>query len=137
LLTAKLTHMEENPIHYVYHVTFSDGYETAFFSIETEIGWLDQRGRIEYARAIRDDLHAIIGFKPGDEIHCFQMTVGENSVSVWVNGGKGNSYTVYYGGDYRFNLRKTDRWEYSSLRKGNTIDTRVVNEVVKRMDALK
>lgn len=113
-LTARLTDIEDHPINFVYHVSFSDGYKSSFCSIEHEIGFVDENPQEKaYANAIREDLKSIAGFSLDREFYCIPMNKNSTGANVWVKQDldKPNTYSIYNKGEYCFTVAKTDnKW---------------------------
>jgi len=113
-LTAKLTHIEDHPINFVYHLSFSNGYKTSFYSIEDELGFFEEgRGYSDYAKGVAGDLSCICGFRLDLELYSITMDESGENTNVWVkqDSEEKNKYSVYTPGDesdFRFYLIKTE-----------------------------
>jgi hypothetical protein len=113
-LTAKITHEEDNPINFVYHVSFSDGYKSSFHSIEHELGFYeDGKGNSDYVKGIRADLKCICGFSLDRELYCLTMDESGEGYNVWIKQDDDSiSYSIYSAGlknHFRFKVKKTDK----------------------------
>lgn len=116
-LSARLTHIEDNPVSFVYYVSFSDGYKTSFYSIEHELGFYEEgKGNSAYAKGIRGDLKSICGFRLDDELYCFPMDESGEGKNVWIKQDpdereKYSVYTPSQESTYRFTVvRKDGKW---------------------------
>jgi len=150
-LTATLTHVEENDHHYIYHVSFSDGYSSQFLCLEDDCAfgsWIDLKGESNrtrtdpcYAKAIADDLNALCGFSLNSEIHLIVLDLPhERNVNAWVlqDGSEPSIYSVYYKNDYRFTLERVGKsWKAYSRRQVNPekISELLVHFITSQIDA--
>lgn len=136
LLKAKLTHLEDNGLQFIYHICFSDGH-TASFVAPLEGGkWHNEGLASSYANAIKDDLNAFYGFRPSKPPICIRLKSDRGAFNVWVvpHVMKSLHYGVFYKGDYRFDVRKTGSWEANSLREPFFIDDEIAAIVCKNIE---
>lgn len=135
-LSAKVTHQEDNGIHFIYHISFSDGY-TASFVAPLEAGdWYDEKLASPYAKAIKDDLNTICGFLPSKPPFCIRLKSERASFNVWIvpHVRMALHYGIFYKGDYRFDVRKENNWEANSLRENSFIDGEIAALVCQNID---
>jgi hypothetical protein len=134
---ARITHQEDNRLQFIYHITFSDGYAASFVaSIESD-KWLDDAVSSKYAIAIKDDLNAICGFAPKKPPFCIRLKNDkEEAFNVWVvpHGFKPFHYSVFYRGDYRFDVRKSKSWEVRSVRENSDVNQQIATIVCRNID---
>jgi hypothetical protein len=124
-LVARLTHIEDHPINFVYHVNFSDGYKSSFCSLEHEIGFYDEnQSEKSYAAAIRNDLKSIVGFTLDREIYCIPMDQNSTGANVWIKRDLDDPkrFSVYNKGEYIFTVAKTDKgWHAGHVHPKETL----------------
>lgn len=136
-LKATLTHQEDNGIHFIYHISFSDGYTAAFVASMESDKWLDDAPFSKYALAIKDDLNAICGFLPKKPPFCIRLKNEKGEAfNVWIvpHVYKSCHYSIYYRGDYRFDVRKANTWEVRSVRDNRNINQEIAAMVCKNID---
>lgn len=141
LLTAVVDRQVEDPVNYVLHIRFSDGYAD-LFSLDTD-------GRITckqneskpYARAIRYDIVHVIGLDTKRFYHVFQYPVYGQMFNVWIIERRIQgelSYAVYYKQFYRFELVRMEfRWvPFTKSKLSIEIDRRLAVKVARLLDTL-
>ena len=141
LLTAMVDNQVEDPVNYVLHIHFSDGYADLFS--------LDPDGRITgtseeskpYASAIRYDIVHVIGLDTKRFYHVFQYPVDDQMINVWIieRTVQGElSYAVYYKQFYRFELiRMESKWvSFTKSKLQIGIDRVLADRVAKLLDTL-
>lgn len=135
-LTAKLTHQEDNGVQFIYRISFSDGHTASFVAPMQGGKWHNDAFSSPYAQAIRDDLDAICGFLPEKPPFCIRLKGEKDSFNVWVvpHVYKAFHYTVFYKGDYRFDLRKTEMWEAKSVREADAINQEIASIVCRNIE---
>jgi hypothetical protein len=135
VLKASLTHVEDNGVQFIYHISFSDGHVGSFMAPLEAGRWYDEGLSSAYAKAIHDDLNAFCGFLLNKPPFCIRLKSEKEAFNVWiVPSRKTAHYSVYYKGDYRFELRKKDCWEVNSVREGAFIDEAIASIVCKNID---
>ena len=109
-LIAKYLGEEENPIDNEFKFSFSDGHQTSFKRGEY-YDWLDTttgRGSL-YLEGVYGDLPNMFGFSAGCTGSCFTVDKDGSFFNVFVfdmtNSDGDEIKTVYYKGDYRFELK--------------------------------
>jgi hypothetical protein len=124
-LTASLTHIEDSPMHLIYFVKFSDGYQSRFMTSTSQNkgSLIDIEGKSpyhkkkdqRYAQAIAPDLSALLFYSPNRDLHLIVMDLPDAvDVNVWVVQHFDNptKYNVRYLNSYRFTRERTDHgWE--------------------------
>ncbi|MDQ3278213.1 MAG: hypothetical protein M3Q06_07795 [Bacteroidota bacterium] len=135
-LKAKITHQEDNGLQFIYHISFSDGHAATFVSPMEGGQWYNEQLASPYARAIRDDLNAFYGFLPAKPPICVRLKSDREAFNVWVvpHVMKALHYSVFYKGDYRFDVRKTGGWEANSVRENSVIDREIAAIVCKNIE---
>jgi hypothetical protein len=138
-LKAKITHQEDNGLQFIYHIAFSDGHKAAFVAPMEGGRWHDETLASPYAKAIHDDLNAVCGFLPRKPPFCIRLKSEKESFNVWVVPyiTRENQYSVFYKGDYRFDVRKAKLWEAKSVRENSFIDQEIASIVCRNIDSRK
>jgi hypothetical protein len=141
-LTARLTHIEENSINTIYHISFSDGYTSRFLAgtYDPRGVWIDLNPQLrkfpntglQYAQAITPDLNALNGFSPQRDVYLVVTDLpNSKNVNIWIlqEYDEPYIYSIYYQNDYRFTLERNGTgWEAYSRRQMNPVkpDVRLV-----------
>lgn len=134
-LLANITHQEDNGLQFIYHISFSDGHAATFVAPIEGGKWYDEKLASPYAQAIKDDLNAFCGFLPAKPPVCIRLKSNREAFNVWiVPQVKPLHYTVFYKGDYRFDVRKSGGWEANSVREGSIIDDEIAAIVCQNID---
>lgn len=135
-LMATLTHQEDNGLQFIYRVSFSDGHAASFVAPMQGGKWHDENFASPYAKAIEEDLDAICGFLPGRPPFCIRLRGEKGAFNVWIvpHVYKPFHYTVFYKGDYRFDLRKQTGWEANSVREGSSVNQEIASLVCRNID---
>lgn len=134
---ARITHIEDNGLQYIYHIGFSDGYSATFVASMESDKWLDDATSSKYALAIKDDLNAICGFSAKKPPFCIRLkNEKEDTFNVWIvpHGYKSYHYSVFYRGDYRFDVRKSKTWEARSVRENHDVNQQIAAIVCRNID---
>jgi hypothetical protein len=123
-LLATVLEEEFNPIQYVFRIGFSDGHEDSFHV--SEFGKVEgtKSNSAPYAKAIKNDLFALIGLDRSKFFHIFPEVINGIKTNVWVVENlteEGDQiFKVYYQGDYHFELKKGNgKWLSRSARVVN------------------
>ncbi|HEV7334133.1 MAG TPA: hypothetical protein VGN63_24080 [Flavisolibacter sp.] len=135
-LTAKITHQEDNGFQFIYHISFSDGHAASFVAPIEGGKWYDEKLASPYAKAIKDDLNAFCGFLPAKPPVCIRLKSERESFNVWIvpHVMKPLHYSIFYKGDYRFDVRKGANWEANSVRDSSVIDGEIAAIVCQNID---
>jgi hypothetical protein len=141
LLTAMADNQVKDPVKYILHIRFSDGYADQF-SIDSDgtvMGTTEESK--PYAKAIRYDIVHIIGLDTKRFYHVFQYPVYGQLVNVWIieRDIQGEiSYAVFYKQFYRFELvRMESRWvPFTKSKLQMEIDRKLANKVARLLDTL-
>ena len=133
---ASITHQEDNGLQFIYRITFSDGYSASFVAPMQAGQWHNEELASPYAKAVRDDLNAICGFLPGKPAFCIRLKSEKEAFNVWIvpHVFKPRHYTVFYKGDYRFDLRKDKVWQAKSVRENSDINQEIAALVCRNID---
>lgn len=134
-LLANITHVEDNGEQFIYRISFSDGYVASFVAPMQGGKWQDKNLASPYAKAIADDLNAFCGFLPSRPPLCLRLKGEKESFNVWVVPFvfKADHYSVFYKGDYHFDVRRTGVWEASSVRTDAIINREIASIVCKNL----
>lgn len=142
-LTAEVLGSEYHPIHFVYRVVFSDGFEDSFYILENGFVEGNKKHATPYAKALREELPNMISWFEGMFIGVFQYIINGVKANVWVIESESEEgehvFTVRYNNDYRFELKKkNDRWLSRTVRKVNPeiIDNKLAVNVGFFIDSL-
>lgn len=135
-IKARITHQEDNGLQFIYHIAFSDGYTASFVAPLQGDRWHNEDFASPYAKAIRDDLNAICGFLPKKPPFCIRLKSDRGAFNVWAipHVFKTHHYSVFYKGDYRFDLRKTKIWQAKSVRENIDIDQEIAALVCRNIE---
>lgn len=138
-LTATITHVEDNHVQRLLHVSFSDGHKDAYAAGDDGVD--EQFGRTReldiYEEAVWDDLAVIPGLEDGGGYTYVKVTVKKDgsAFNVWVRPKEEGDYDVYYKGEYQFTLRKATGWQVSTKHeKGYVIDQELASLVSRHLD---
>jgi hypothetical protein len=152
-LIAEVIASETDPGHFNFNTRFSDGFEDTFIRDGRSGSWLAVRDTKEnYLQKIKDDLNALLCYQVDRHYLSFPQKIGDELINIWVfeteredgymvySKGKGTckGYTVYYKGDYRFEMRKiAGAWQAKTVRHRNpeVIDENLVIKIGKIIDA--
>lgn len=135
-LSAKITHHEDNGLQFIYHISFSDGYSASFVAPIQGGKWQDESLASPYAKAIADDLNAFCGFFPTKPPICIRLKSEKEAFNVWVvpHVFKAQQYSVFYKGDYRFDVRKLSIWEANTVRTYGDVNREIAALVCKNIE---
>lgn len=150
-LTAEVVAEEVNPGQFNFNTRFSDGFEDIFSHDERSGTWKAHKDtRSAYLKKIQDDLCALRCYQVGRHYLNFRHAWGNQVINVWVfetqrldgymvysKGGR-KRYTVYYNGDYRFEMEKVcGAWYAKTVRQTNPeiIDEKLVATIGKMIEA--
>lgn len=135
-LVAKLTHQEDNGFQFIYHISFSDGHSASFVAPMQAGNWHQEDFASPYAKAIRDDLDAICGFLPARPPICIRLKGEKEPFNVWVvpHVYKAFHYSVFYKGDYQFDVRRAKVWEAKSVRDNSYINGEIASLVCRNIE---
>lgn len=149
-LIAEVVAEEINPGQFNFNTRFSDGFEDIFSHDEESGTWKSHKdSKSAYLKKIQDDLSALMSYQVDRHYLSFRHTIGKESINVWVfetqredgdmvypKGGY-KRYTVYYNGDYRFEMKKVrGAWHAKTVRQINPeiIDENLVAIISKMID---
>ncbi len=135
-LKAKITHQEDNGLQFIYHISFSDGYSASFVAPLEAGAWHSNELSSPYAKALEEDLQAFCGFLPQKPPFAIRLKSEKETFNVWVvpHVFKSRHYTVFYKGEYRFDLRQAKQWEAKSVREGSIIDDEIALIVCRNIE---
>lgn len=133
---ARITHLEDNGIQFIYHISFSDGHAATFVAPQEAGAWHDDALASPYAKAIRNDLNAFSGFLPQKPPFAIRLKSEKEAFNVWIvpHVTRRQHFAVFYKGNYRFDLRKTKQWEAKSVREGSFIDQEIASIACKNIE---
>jgi hypothetical protein len=134
-LKASITHQEDNGLQFIYHISFSNGHSASFVAPLEAGAWHDEKLASPYAKAIEQDLQAFCGFLPQKPPFAIRLKSEKESFNVWVvpHVYKRDYYTIFYKGQYRFDIRRTGQWEAKSVREGHFIDDEIAAIVCRNL----
>jgi hypothetical protein len=129
-LKAKVIASINNPMHWMYRISFSNGYTSDFYCGSSGKWWdaanddPERKITTPYPFAIQQQLTDLSGLTKSRPVYCFQLKLKGIEKNVFVafneDEDEGSNYSVRYDGDYRFSLkRKGHGWEVYSIRKHN------------------
>jgi len=141
-LIAEVVAQETNPGHFNFNTRFSDGFEDTFIHEERSGLWKAIRDKkAAYLGKIKDDLSALVAYQIDRHYLSFRQLIGEEIVNIWVFETEWEDrsaiYTVYYKGDYQFEMKKIyGGWYAWSVRpeKNKIINDVLVTRVGKMID---
>lgn len=136
-LIAEVVAEEINPGQFNFNTRFSDGFEDIFSHDEKSGIWNAIRDKkSSYLKKIRDDLSALLSYQIDKYYLTFKHKIWQQLVNIWVFETQREDgyivYTVYYHGDYRFEMKKiVDTWYAKTVRNINPeiIDERLVTKI--------
>lgn len=142
-LIAEVVARETNPGHFNFNTKFSDGFEDIFIHEEQSGLWKATKDKkADYLEKIKDDLSALVAYQIDRHYLTFRQLIGTEITNVWVFETEWEDgsviYTVYYKGDYQFELKKIyGGWYPRSVRAGKNemIDKALVEKIGKMIDA--
>lgn len=110
-LTAEVVTRETNPGQFNFDAKFSDGFEDTFIHEERSGLWKaisDKKSA--YLEKIKDDLSALVAYQIDRHYLSFRHYIGKEIVNIWVFETEWENrsaiYTVYYKGEYQFEMKK-------------------------------
>ncbi len=141
-LIAEVVAEETDPGHFNFNTKFSDGFEDTFILHEPSGMWKAMRDKkAAYLKKIKDDLSALVSYQIDRHYVSFRYKIGNKLVNVWVFETEWEDgsliYTVYYLGDYRFEMKKVwGAWEAKTVRQANpeNIDENLVAKIGETID---
>lgn len=135
-LIANITHQEDNGVQFIYRISFSDGYAASFVANIQGGRWHNETLPSPYQKAIHDDLHAICGFSPKKPPFCIRLKSQEKVFNVWVvpHVCKPLHYSIFYKGDYQFDVRRAKEWEAKSVRENNVVNQEIASLVCRNIE---
>ena len=149
-LVAEVVAEEINPGKFNFNTRFSDGFEDIFSHDEESKTWNAIRDtKADYLKKIQDDLSALMSYQVGRHYLNFRHRLRDQIINVWVfetqredgymvySKGGCKCYTVYYNGDYRFEMKKVGgAWYAKTVRQINpeSIDENLVAIIGKMID---
>ena len=142
-LIAEVVAEEVNPGQFNFNTRFSDGFEDIFSHDEGSGIWKAIRDKkAAYLKKIKDDLSALVAYQIDMQYFSFRHKIGQQVKNVWVfetqREGGNKVYTIYYHGDYRFEIKKIrGSWHAKTVRQINPeiIDERLVAKIGEMIDA--
>lgn len=142
-LIAEVVAQETDPGHFNFNTRFSDGFEDTFIHEESSGLWKAIRNKkAAYLEEIKDDLSALVSYQIDRHYLSFRHSIGSDIVNIWVFEteweDKRRIYTVYYKGDYQFEMKKIyGGWFARSVRqeKNKIIDETLVAKIGEMIDA--
>jgi hypothetical protein len=149
-LIAEVITEEVNPGQFNFNTTFSDGFSDIFSHDERSGIWTANKDAEEaYLNMIQDDLSALQCYQVGRHYLSFRHPLEKEPVNIWVfetqredlymmySKGGCKRYTVYYNGDYRFEMKKVaGAWRAKTVRHHNpvVIDENLVAKIGQIID---
>jgi hypothetical protein len=141
-LIAEVLAQETDPGHFNFNTRFSDGFEDTFIHEERTGLWKAIRDKkAAYLEKIKDDLSALVAYQIDRHYLSFRQLIGEKLLNIWVfetEWEDGSTiYTVYYKGDYQFEMKKIyGGWFARSVRpeKNKIIDEALVARIGAMID---
>jgi len=122
---------------------FSDGFSDTVFHDEKSGTWKTGRDKAAtYFKKIKDDLSALVFYPAFKHYLSFRHKVGNQLVNIWVfeteTENRNVIYTIYYHGNYRFEMKKVRGAWYAKTVKQNQpeiIDQELVDKIGKMIDS--
>jgi hypothetical protein len=141
-LIAEVIAEEVNPGHFNFNTRFSDGFEDTFIHEERSGLWEATRDKKSaYLKKVKDDLSALVAYQIDRPYLSFRHKIDAQVVNVWVFETQWEDrsmiYTVYYKGDYQFEMKKIcGGWYAKTVRpkKDTIIDEGLVAKIGERID---
>ena len=121
-LVAEVLAQETNPGHFNFATKFSDGFEDTFIHEESSGIWRATRNKKTiYLEKIKDDLSALTRYQIDRHYLSFRHQLEGQTVNIWVFETEWEDgsvlYTVYYKGEYQFEMKKVrGAWRSRSVR---------------------
>jgi hypothetical protein len=150
-LTAEVVTEAVRPGQYNFNTRFSDGFCDTFFHDERSNTWAAGKDeRSAYLEKIQDDLSVLRKYQVGRHYLSFRHKVNGRTINIWVfetqrvdgymmySMGGCKCYSVFYNGDYRFEIQKINgAWQGKTVRHANpeTIDQVLVAKIGTMIDA--
>jgi len=132
----------DHPVHTIFHVLFSDGYEDQFLLEDDGNVFGSGISAIPYAKAIRFDIGHLVGIDPSRFYYSYPEIIDGMTTNVWVMEGEDEAheiiYKVYYFEFFRFALRREgNHWKVSHTpRYGRIPEGEIVKKVGFLLDSL-
>lgn len=141
-LIAEVVANETDPGHFKFDTRFSDGFEDTFTLHEPTGLWKAIRDKeAAYLKKIKDDLSALVSYQIDRHYLSFRHVIAGKLTNIWVFETEWEDgsliYTVYYRGDYRFEMKKVwGAWTAKTVRQQNPeqIDDQLVETIGKMID---
>ena len=121
---------------------FSDGYSDTVFHDEKSGVW--KTGHVKtaaYFKKIKDDLSALLFYPAFKHYLNFRHKIGNQVVNIWVFETETENrtvvYTIYYHGNYRFEMKKIRGGWYAKTVKQDrpeSIDEELIEKIGKMID---
>lgn len=150
-LIAEVETLETYPGHFNFNTRFSDGFADTFIHNENSGDWKAVRDKeAVYLANVKNDLSALVSYQVGRHYLSFRHKIENELVNIWVfetqredgfmvySKGGCKSYTVYYNGDYRFEIKKIcGAWQAKTVRQVNPeiIDEKLVAKIGQVIDS--
>jgi hypothetical protein len=142
-LIAEVIAQETDPGHFNFNTRFSDGFEDTFIHEEGSGLWKAiGNKKAAYLEKIKDDLSALVAYQIDRHYLSFRYAIGPEIVNIWIFEteweDRGTIYTVYYKGDYQFEIKKImGGWHAWSVReeKNKVIDESLAAKIGDMIDA--
>jgi hypothetical protein len=136
-LIAEVVTRETSPGQFNFAAKFSDGFEDTFIHEERSGLWKAIRDKKSaYLEKIKDDLSALVAYQIDRHYLSFRHCIGKEIVNIWVFETEWENrsaiYTVYYKGEYQFEMKKIyGAWYAWSVRpeKNKNIDDALVAKI--------
>ena len=142
LTATYLEQTEDAVVDFQFKFSFSDGYSTIFYC--NEYGWADDinNGKPIYLKAIKDDLLALVSCISIEKAMVFPVHFNKTNFNVFVFKDcittDGFPYSVYYNGEYRFDIEKINgEWFAKSICIINPgkLDDKLVSIIIKELES--
>ena len=137
-LLAKIIAETNDPVQQGFVIKFSDGIVLRATGCEdSDMFETDNNLHAAYLDAIQQELRGFLMVMHGDW-YKFEISHNNQELLIWISANyeKEYSYTVYFNGDYQFDLREKDGvWESRSVRivNPNSVDAGIVDLIVKEL----
>jgi hypothetical protein len=121
---------------------FSDGFSDTVFHDEKSGTWKTGRDKkATYFKKIKDDLSALVSYPAFKHYLSFRHKVGNQLVNIWVfeteMENRNVVYTIYYHGNYQFEMKKIrGGWHAKTVKQNQPelIDGELVDKIGKMID---
>lgn len=140
-LVAEVVTQVKDLTRFDFSTRFSDGFEDTFQHDRVLGIWKAIRDRKSaYLKKIKDDLAALQYYQPHRHYLNFQHKLGQERINIWVFETLPEEgfpvYSVYYKGDYRFDIRKMfGAWYGKSVRQDAApVDSGLVQKIGEMLD---